>query len=262
MRGRLDSAAVDPILVPPGEGETVTDRPERTVRILLDHEHADVTWTRYEAGESGPDPHVHDRHYDAFCVLSGELEFGVGGGDRRSIALGAGSFVCIPPGVVHTFRNAGPGAATFLNVHAPSCGFADHLRGLNPDFDQREPPADGGRDPSDVVVTPPGGGEAFVRHNRTITILADVGVLSLLEIAFDSTFVVPPHSHDVEVDAFYVVDGPAEFHVGGEWISAEAGTFVSAVPGAVHGFRCGGERATLLNLHLPDAGFADSVRKD
>ena len=250
---------VQPILLAPGEGETVADSRERTIRILLEHPHAAVTWTRYEAGERGPDPHVHDRHHDAFYVLSGELELGIGGGSQ-SQTLGAGSFVGIPPGVVHTFRNASGDTATFLNVHAPSCGFADHLRGRNPDFDQHEPPADGGRDPRDVVVTLPGGGEPFVRHNRTITILADMGVLSLFDIAFDSTFVVRPHSHEIEVDAFYVVDGPAEFHVGGEWISAEAGAFASAVPGVVHGFRSGGERSRLLNLHLPDAGFADSIR--
>ncbi len=246
-------------MLQPGQGETVTDRAERTIRILLDHEHAAVTWTRYEAGERGPDPHVHDRHWDSFYVLEGELELGLGT-DSAPVSLGAGSFVAIPPGVVHTFGNASGGRALYLNVHAPGCGFADHLRGRNPDFDQHEPPPDGGRDPSDVVVTRPGDGEPFVRENRTITILADVGVLSLLEIDFDSTFVVPPHKHDVEVDAFYVADGPAEFHSDGTWISAEGGAFTAALPSVVHGFRSGGERSRLLNFHLPDAGFADSVR--
>jgi hypothetical protein len=32
----------------------------------------------------------------------------------------------IPPGVVHEFTSAG--RARFLNVHAPSCGFAEYLR--------------------------------------------------------------------------------------------------------------------------------------
>lgn len=66
------------ILLRPGEGETVTDEPERTVRLLAAHDLADVTWSRYEAGERGPDPHVHRHHADAFFVLDGELEFGVG----------------------------------------------------------------------------------------------------------------------------------------------------------------------------------------
>jgi hypothetical protein len=32
----------------------------------------------------------------------------------------------VPPGVVHAFTSVG--RARFLNVHAPSCGFADYLR--------------------------------------------------------------------------------------------------------------------------------------
>jgi hypothetical protein len=43
--------------------------------------------------------------------------------------MGAGSFVASPPGVVHTFTG-GPGRSRLLNIHAPSCGFHDWLRGL------------------------------------------------------------------------------------------------------------------------------------
>jgi hypothetical protein len=43
--------------------------------------------------------------------------------------------------VVHTFRNEGPGDARFLNLHAPSKGFIQHVReGGDPDrFDTFEP---------------------------------------------------------------------------------------------------------------------------
>jgi hypothetical protein len=43
--------------------------------------------------------------------------------------------------VIHTFRNEGPGDARFLNLHAPSKGFIQHLReGGDPDrFDTFEP---------------------------------------------------------------------------------------------------------------------------
>ena len=43
-----------------------------------------------------------------------------------------------------------------LRVHAPSAGFADYLRGRNPDFDQWEPPADGGLPVTEAIVIPPG----------------------------------------------------------------------------------------------------------
>jgi hypothetical protein len=46
-----------------------------------------------------------------------------------------------------------PRASTrFFNIHAPSCGFGDYLRGQNPGFDQHEPPPGGGVDPASVVV--------------------------------------------------------------------------------------------------------------
>ena len=38
----------------------------------------------------------------------------------------AGTSVVIPPGVAHAFTSVG--SARFLNVHAPSCGFAEYLR--------------------------------------------------------------------------------------------------------------------------------------
>jgi len=67
-----------PLLTPPGEGEIVTDRPERTLRILGELEELIVTWFRYEPGQKGPDAHIHEHHTDAFYVLEGELELSLG----------------------------------------------------------------------------------------------------------------------------------------------------------------------------------------
>jgi hypothetical protein len=66
------------LLLRPGEGEVITEKPERTVRLLLAHDLLDVTWSRYEQGERGPEPHVHHEHVDSFFVLEGELVFGLG----------------------------------------------------------------------------------------------------------------------------------------------------------------------------------------
>src|SRR5918911_285303 len=94
-----------PLFLRSGEGETVFDEPRRTLRILADREELTLTWFRYEPGESGPDPHVHRRHTDAFYVLEGELELGLGP-DVRRLPARAGTFAAAPPNVVHTFRNA------------------------------------------------------------------------------------------------------------------------------------------------------------
>jgi len=66
---------------------------------------------------------VHLRHADCFHVLEGELELVA---DGETVHAEAGTSVVIPPGVVHAFTSVG--RARFLNVHAPSCGFAEYLR--------------------------------------------------------------------------------------------------------------------------------------
>ena len=169
---------------------------------------------------------------------------------------------------MHTFRNASEGTAVFLNVHAPSMGFGEMLRarrdGRDEDaerFDQFEPTADGGRPVDEAVATAPDGGERFERENRVITILGDLPQVSALDIAFDPDFVVDPHRHDDQVDSFYVLDGEVEFARDDGALRGGPGTWLSAPPGTLHGFRNPGVgRARVLNLHTPDAGFAAGVR--
>ena len=63
------------------------------------------------------DPHVHTDEDDSFFVLEGELVFMLPEGD---VAAPAGTFVLVPPGVEHGFRNDTDEAARILNVHAPA----------------------------------------------------------------------------------------------------------------------------------------------
>jgi quercetin dioxygenase-like cupin family protein len=134
---------------PDTTGEVITDRPGRRVTLLTDTEELTVTDFAYGPGEQGASPHVHADHSDAFLVLDGELEITFESGPIRAPA---GTLVLIPRGVVHSFGNTSDGAVRFLNLHAPSCGFGEYLRGRNPGFDQHEPPPDGGADPATVVV--------------------------------------------------------------------------------------------------------------
>jgi quercetin dioxygenase-like cupin family protein len=132
-------------------GAVLSDRAERTVRTLHEHELLDVTWSRYEPGELGPGPHVHHRHVDAFYVVEGELEFGVGP-DVEPVRAPAGTFVAVPPDVVHTFRNASEASVRWLNFHAPSTGFVAYMRGDRDGFDSHDPPEDGGRSAAEATV--------------------------------------------------------------------------------------------------------------
>lgn len=88
-------------------------------------------------GFAGPPPHLHREHHDAFYVLEGTLTVQVGDELRDE---GPGAFVCIPPGVVHTFSNRSDRPVRFLNVGSPA-GMEDYLRELSAAF------ADGAPDP-------------------------------------------------------------------------------------------------------------------
>ena len=251
-----------PLLLAPGEGETITDRPERTLRILADLDELIVTWFRYEPGQKGPDPHVHHHHTDAFYVLEGEVELSLGP-ELQVVRAAPGALAAAPPNVVHTFRNASDATAVFLNLHAPSLGFGNQLRGrLDPGFDQHDPPPDGGRPFTDAVLSHPDDAETLEHEESTHRILCDLPQLTAIDMTFQPEFEgVDPHTHSDHVDAFYVLAGQVEFRVGDDPRVAGPGSFVAAPPGAVHGFRLAGpEPIRLLNLHAPPGGFVDRLR--
>jgi quercetin dioxygenase-like cupin family protein len=251
-----------PLLLAPGEGETTTDRPERTIRILAELDSLIVSSFRYEPGEKGPDPHVHHHHTDAFYVLEGEVELSLGP-EQQSVRATAGTFAAAPPDVVHTFRNASDATAIFLNIHAPSLGFGDVLRGRGEgDFDQHDPPPDAGRPFSEAVFSSPDGAETLESEVSTHRILCDLPQLTAIDMTFQPTFEgVDPHTHADHADCFYVLEGQVEFRVGDEPRVAGPGTFVAAPPGAVHGFRhADAEPIRFLNLHAPPGGFVDRLR--
>jgi len=235
---------VEAVLRRPGEGETISDRAERNVRILLDHGLADVTWTRYEPGEKGPDPHIHEQHADAWYVLEGELTFGVGPGGETLHQVPAGTHVLVPAGVIHTFRNDGDATARFLNIHAPSVGFAESLRasrdGREFRWDSFDPPADGGRSAADVVVRGPGEGESI--FGGAAVFKAQVsdgeGTFSFSEITLPPGYPGPVlHRHERTLDSFYVLEGELTIRLGeAEEVEAGPGFFGAMPPGTVHSF--------------------------
>jgi quercetin dioxygenase-like cupin family protein len=252
---------VHPLLLAPGEGDTVVDRPEKTLRILAELDDVIVTWFRYAPGEKGPDAHVHHHHTDAFYVLDGEVEISLGP-ERQTVRATPGTFAAAPPDVVHTFRNASGSDAVFLNLHAPSSGFGEHIRGRNPDFDQHDPPPDGGRPLADAVFTMPDDAETIRSAVSTHRVLCDLPQLTAIDMTFQPVFEgVDPHTHPDHADAFYVLEGEVEFRVGDEPRLARPGTFVVAPPETVHGFRPSGpEPARFLNLHAPPGGFIERLR--
>ena len=100
------------------EGEVYEAGPVR-MRVLAQSpdQPLAVTDNTVPPGFPGPVRHRHARMTDVFYVLEGELAFDLG--DERRL-LGPGSFVLVPPGLVHTFANPGPTPARFLNIYQPA----------------------------------------------------------------------------------------------------------------------------------------------
>jgi quercetin dioxygenase-like cupin family protein len=107
-----------------GEGGELTDD-ERTIRIKVAR--PELCLFEFDAlpGYTGPGPHIHREHVDAFYVLDGALEFELDGERTRA---DAGTFVAATPGVVHTFKNAADARVRFLNLHAPGKRFDEYFR--------------------------------------------------------------------------------------------------------------------------------------
>jgi mannose-6-phosphate isomerase-like protein (cupin superfamily) len=135
-------------------GEVIGDSPDRRVEILYEHDALHATWSRFGPGRDGADLHVHLRHHDTFYVLTGHLLLRLRDSER---VADAGTIACVPPGVVHGFRNASDtDELQYLNFHAPGVGFASYLRGLRDGvkvtYDQFDPPPGGGADPAGVIL--------------------------------------------------------------------------------------------------------------
>jgi mannose-6-phosphate isomerase-like protein (cupin superfamily) len=258
------------LFLAPGEGEIITERDERSVVIKADRAEVALTDSRYAPGERGPDAHVHRRHSDAFYVLDGALVFALA---DEIVSAPAGFFVLVPAGVVHTFWNEGPADARFLNIHAPSEGFADYLRALRDGresdadrFDTFDPPPDGGRPASAALVRGSGEGETLAFSAINATLKAEVGdgdgTFSLSESLVLPGYRGPePHWHEAVVDSFYVLEGTLALTFGERAVEAPAGSFALAPPGVVHTFRNeSGEPVRILNLMAP-GGFEQFMKE-
>lgn len=89
------------------------------VRTLLG---ADDTQRKFAVAEIGlhpgdfVPPHLHELEDEIFYVLSGQVEFDLPHG---TVTAAAGTFVHVPKGTFHSFRNASDDAAKLFDLHTP-----------------------------------------------------------------------------------------------------------------------------------------------
>ncbi len=65
----------------------------------------------------------------------------------------------------------------------------------------------------------------------------------------------PPHSHKMEDENFYVIEGSAEFFRDGQWTAAGPGAVVFMPKGEVHAFRNSGPTALKMLITTMPSGF-------
>jgi len=113
--------------VPPGEGKALVVGSDRVVLKAVS-EDTGGAYTLVEATtppNGGPVPHTHRREDEAYYILEGEYEirdFTSG----RVVRASAGSFVLVPKGTLHMYRNVGAGPGRLLALLAPA-GFEKYF---------------------------------------------------------------------------------------------------------------------------------------
>ena len=126
----LRGAMAEAVIHPPGDGER--HGAGGGAVIVIKATGADtagslfLSETTIEPGFPGPPPHRHERLHDMFYVLEGALTMLVGEETRQ---VTAGTFVCVPPGVRHTFSNPSEHPVRFLNFNTPG-GWENYMRDL------------------------------------------------------------------------------------------------------------------------------------
>jgi quercetin dioxygenase-like cupin family protein len=223
----------------------------------------------------GPPPHLHRREDELFLVVEGTFQFIF---NDQATTAGPGTAVFLPRDVVHTYNNVGDTPGKLLVVASPS-GFNKFIADAGcPCHRDRNKPEVGPAvfeklqaacrqhwiemKPDWAATRPlpvlPKRKELWVigLHVKLLLTAEETnGRFSVAELSPDPGVFVPNHRHKAEDEMFYVTDGTVWFEVGGESVTATAGTFVYIPRGTLHGFRnIGHRRAKMLNVHTP-GGF-------
>jgi mannose-6-phosphate isomerase-like protein (cupin superfamily) len=119
---------------------------------------------------------------------------------------------------------------------------------------------DGGPKMSEILVLPSGVGRSYEMGKMQAVFKADEDETSQ-QYAVSEWWLEPgcdgpgAHSHEVNEELFYVLEGTVNLLIGDKWIDAAPGTFVRIPAGITHDFRnTTKRRAGLLNIFIP-GGF-------
>ncbi|MEM7251053.1 MAG: cupin domain-containing protein [Pseudomonadota bacterium] len=113
LNNYLKNYELKDLLKLPGEG----DRTHVEARVMTRHSVCGMSLMEatVEVGALLP-PHVHQHSHQAVYVISGELNFNLGGPSGMTFTAPAGSYVIKPKRVVHSFWNTGTVDSTYIEL--------------------------------------------------------------------------------------------------------------------------------------------------
>ena len=85
------------------------------------------------------------------------------------------------------------------------------------------------------------------------------GAFGLVENLMPAGFASPYHTHHLEDEAFYVLEGELAFVCDGKWTNAGPGTYVFGPRNIPHGFKVLGDAPARMLLLCAPAGFEQFV---
>jgi mannose-6-phosphate isomerase-like protein (cupin superfamily) len=113
----------------PAGGQQLRFLGDSTMRIKLATD--EIAFYEYVAplGAVGPPQHIHHEHDETFFVADGHFEFVLG---DTTVDAPTGTFLDVPRGVAHTFRNAGEALGTIVGTFNPGhfAGYFHELAAL------------------------------------------------------------------------------------------------------------------------------------
>jgi len=217
------------------------------------------------------EPHYHKRHSETFYIVSGHVQWTIGG---ETQVMGPGDAVHIPANTVHCVRVVGGEKVHSLMVQEP--GGYEEVAYISESYtpEQRKDPKISAMlreledfNPISAVqpAQPKQKGYFSFAGKRTpypdrnvekgeVVVSADDsrGSLALIESYWLPNFAVKPHYHKIRSETFYVLSGHAEWTIDGETHVMGPGDAVHIRPNTVHSVRIvGGKKLHSLWFDQP-----------
>ena len=148
------------VLRNPAEGRTIGILGD-AYRFLITGEESGGQYTILEAlvpPGGGPPPHLHHNENETFYVIEGEVTFQIGD-DRTTV--GAGTFVNLPIGQPHAFKNESERNVRMIMTLSPA-GFEHFFTEVGVEFEGELPPPPSEEEIQRLVAAAPKYGIEFV----------------------------------------------------------------------------------------------------